>query len=145
MTETSHPMLYKAPVAGKVIYEFDLLKCLSKHFGDNIVRDREPLYTLLSGKTKSNKEYCEVLAYCYRRYSAFANFIDFEYYFGDEGIKLFDRIINKLQNIVREERCNIASYGGKWLMENMGYVYIAFPIDKAPSADSLEGVINIYV
>ena len=143
MKETSPSSLYQTHIAGKVIYEFDLLQYLSKYFGENMVRDRVQLYTLLSGNVP-DKEYCRILAYCYRRYSAFANFIDYEYYFGNQDAKLFKRIVTKLQLLVTEARLYVSGFGGRVLMEDRGYVYVAFNEGSSPNFD-IEGVTSIYV
>lgn len=145
LQRTEPSTLYQSSVQGKVIYRFDIFEYLSKYFGDNIVHaDRERLYTLVSGECTSIKQYCSILAHCYRRYSAFANWIDFEFYFGDEAIPLQKRLVTKMQLLVEEARAYFNGYGGKFLMEDRGYIYVAFPSDKCPTSD-IKGVTDIYV
>lgn len=133
MKETSPSTLYETPIPGRVIVKCDIFAYLSKYFGKSILKVRPHLYTIFSHARVSDKDYCAVLAHCYRRYAAFANLIDEQYYFGDETLSLQQRITDKLVSLVEEARLHFNKYNGKLLMENEGYLYYAFSEGCVPT------------
>lgn len=144
MIETSPSTLYQQPIPGKIIVQIDLLVLLTDTFGEASTADRERLYMVVSGKTDAPKDWCDLMAHFYRRYATFANFIDFIFYFGDESVSLYNRIKYKLQETIERARDYVRSLGGKILMEDHGYVYVAFSAEKAKTLN-VEGVLNVYV
>lgn len=145
MKETSPSTLYETPIPGKVIVRCDIFAYLSKYFGDTMLKDRQRLYTIFSQSKVTDKEYCSILAHCYRRYSSFANLIDDIYYFGDEAIPFAYRVKERLMSLVEEARSHFGAYNGKFVMENEGYLYYCFQAEKVPTEIYKEKGVTVYV
>ena len=142
MPKTLNISLYQKPIAGKTIVKIDLLQCLADIWGDNVLFDRKRVYQLVSGDGISTKDYKRILTSFYKRFAAFANYCDDCYYFGDLSKPLHARFLEPLTQRISTEREIVHSYGGKFLAESEGYMYVAFPKRSQPT--SMKGVCDIY-
>lgn len=120
------------PCAMKV----DLLVALQELWGQSILQARAPVYRMVSG-TCSDSAFQGLLCSHYKRFAAFANFVDERYLFGDSSIPLASRIITPAREAIRaysEKVCRIsAPWRGTRMGEHQDYLYIAFSsLDNIP-------------
>lgn len=119
----------------KTILRVDTLACLKELWGDNILMARQHLYELVSG-TVSDRDFQELITSYYKRYSAFANYVDEKYLFGERTLPLVVRIIQPAREAIQDyEQCLIAisrQAGGKYLGSHQDYAYFAFRTDYFP-------------
>mgnify|MGYP000599325118 CR=1 FL=1 len=59
----------------KVILRVDTLACLKEMWGENILMARQHLYELVAG-TVSDSDFQELITSYYKRYAAFANYVE---------------------------------------------------------------------
>lgn len=113
---------------------------LKSMFGDSILMSREHLYKLVSGPD-SDELFRSLLTSYYKRYYAFANYVDNQYVFEDQSVPLVVRIIQPVRNQIDEcaasakRLCQI--YGGKHLGNDKDYSYFWF--DNTDLLPSIEG------
>lgn len=140
--ECNYPNLYATPIKSteSVIVnsiEIDLLDCLKNKYGNNILDDRDRLYTIVSGScpttvADSKDEYYRVIFKSfYKRYSSFQNAVDLEVYFGRHDIPFIRRFISPIKEYIDDyttkminmiESCST----GKVLMISHYKLYAAF-------------------
>lgn len=122
----------------KGVLRVDTLSCLKEIWGDNILMGRQHLYRLVSGKV-SDAEFQELLVSYYKRYSAFANYVDEKYLFGDTNIPLVTRIIKPAREAIGEYTKTVMRvgriYSGTYLGNHQDFVYLAFTSDLLPEFD----------
>lgn len=108
----------------------DTLTVLRRYFGDNILSSRQHLYTLLSGP-KSDEELRALLTSYYKRYMAFANYVDNQYLFEDQSVPLIQRIIQPIRETLKDYEQTIIKLcvrsKGEYLGNDMDYAYFSFP------------------
>ena len=68
----------------KVILRVDTLACLKEMWGENILMARQHLYELVAG-TVSDSDFQELITSYYKRYAAFANYVDEKYLLGSNS------------------------------------------------------------
>lgn len=141
MIITDNIQLYDAPIKDKVIYKYDILLSLSKLWGTNMLRGREYVWKLVSGDDVPDDIYRKILAHSYKRFSAFANYIDDIYLFGDPTISLHKRIIQDAHKVINERR-ELVVANGKYIGESRGYIYMVYPKGEEPKY--VEGVVKTY-
>ena len=139
MIITENIQLYESPIRDKIIYKYDLLDALSSIWGENIVKGHDYVWKIVSGDVDSDKLYKRIIAHSYRRFSAFANYIDDIYFFGDPTISLHERIISDSKALIDERRKTIIECG-KYIGEDHGYLYLVVPKGSAPAFT--EGVVK---
>lgn len=119
----------------KIILRVDTLSCLKELWGENILMSRLHLYKLVAG-TVTDVEFQGLITSYYRRYSAFANYVDDKYYFGEKSLSLVSRIIDPARDVIRnyEQRVIAISrqYGGEYLGNHQDYAYFAFRNEHLP-------------
>ena len=120
-------ILQKLP--NKIVVRVDTLACLKSLWGANILMARQHLYEMVSG-TVSDEDFRDLITSYYKRYSAFANYVDEKYLFEDQDIPLLVRVINPAREAIKEyEKRIIAitrSHRGEFLGNDKDYVYVAF-------------------
>ena len=137
-----NPILLKN-LPDKDVYKVDALACLQELWGENILMARQHLYELVSGVT-SDEEFQELISSYYKRYAAFANYVDDKYLFGDENVPLIMRIIAPARVLIKENMegiirlCKI--YGGKYLGVHKDYVYVQLSDENPPTIWKCERV-----
>lgn len=121
---------YENGVKDKFIVKVDLLLTLRDLWGDNIMGHRTQLYKILSGTLEDSEAYGELLASFYKRFAAFANYCDGQYFFGDNTQPILMRIVNPALDVVQKyEQDLINRYqggGSKYLVTTHGYAYFSF-------------------
>ena len=103
---------------------------LKNYFGDNILSSRQHLYILLSGPG-SDQELQALLMSYYKRYMAFANYVDNQYLFEDQSKPLIQRIIYPIRCIIQDYEAQIIRQcerrNGEYLGNDRDYAYFKFP------------------
>lgn len=103
----------------KGVYRIDLLVALRKEWGNKITNNRDILYSMVAG-TCNDAELQSRLRFFYLRYPAFANKVSLEYYFGDQGKSLLQRIIQPARAAILDyqnecveaaHKCGLTVYG----------------------------------
>ena len=84
----------------KTVCRVDTLACLKEIWGENILSARQHLYELVSG-TVSDEDFQALITSYYKRYSAFANYVDEKYLFESKDIPLLARIIQPARERIR--------------------------------------------
>lgn len=119
----------------KIVLRVDTLSCLKELWGDNILMARQHLYELVAG-TVSDEGFQRLITSYYKRYSAFANYVDEKYLFGEKGLPLVVRIIQPAREAIKnyEQRLIAISrqYGGEYLGNHQDYSYFAFKTEFLP-------------
>lgn len=122
----------------KVVLRVDTLVGLKEVWGDNILMARQHLYELVAG-TIADTAYQDLIISYYKRYSAFANFVDEKYLFEEKDRPLVARIIEPArQEIKRYSDYAVAVcklYGGQYLGSHQDYAFFAFPSEKLPELE----------
>lgn len=140
--ETNHPKLYAKPVYAKDvtvnIIEIDAQYCLHSILDDRMFNSRDHLYALISGSLEPDMitenslfaSYRRLFISYYKRFKAFTNMVDTEYYFGDKD-NLIPATVKPLQQEVNNY---IKSLNSKFesmkkvsvLMVTHNYMYVGF-------------------
>lgn len=113
----------------KVILRVDTLACLKEMWGENILMARQHLYELVAG-TVSDSDFQELITSYYKRYAAFANYVDEKYLFGEQQLPLVFRIIGPARDCIKqyEERliaqCQMRR--GRYIGSHQDFAYFAF-------------------
>lgn len=131
---TEHPDLLQH-LPDKLVLRVDTLSCLKELWGDNILMARQHLYELVAG-TVSDLDFQELIISYYKRYAAFANYVDEKYLFGEKTQPLVVRIIEPARDVIKdyEQRLIAISrqYGGEYLGSHQDYAYFAFRTEYMP-------------
>ena len=118
------------------ILRVDLLVALQELWGDNIMRAREPLYKLVSGSC-TDSQFQHLLSSNYKRFSAFANFVDERFLFGDQSVPLASRVIAPARAAIeayKQKACRLAGmYHGTKIGEHHDYLYLMFRDGNIPN------------
>lgn len=129
-------LLENLPTAN--VLRVDTLACLKEVWGDNILMARPHIYAMVSGSV-SDARFSELLTSYYKRYSAFANYVDEKFLFEDPNIPLVARIIGPVRRSIRSyEECIIDSckrFGGTYLGNHQDYAYFAFKSNRFPELE----------
>ena len=119
----------------KVILRVDTLSCLKELWGDNILMARQHLYELVAG-TVSDEAFQGLITSYYKRYSAFANYVDEKYLFGEKSLPLVVRIIEPARAAIKEYEQRLIAisrqYGGQYLGNHQDFAYFAFKHTSLP-------------
>lgn len=119
----------------RVVLRVDTLSCLKEMWGDNILMARQHLYELVAG-TVSDSDFQVLITSYYKRYSAFANYVDEKYLFGEKSLPLVVRIIEPARTAIAEYEQRLIAisrqYGGHYLGNHQDYAYFAFKNDYLP-------------
>jgi len=125
-------------IEGRILLKIDMLDSLKELWGPNVMMARDILYKIVSGCVEE-QEYLELLTSYYKRFSAFANYVDYQYMFGEEDTPLLVKIIKP----IREKVCayqlkmeeQILKKGGKVVGVSHDYIYAEFWSKKVPCLD----------
>lgn len=142
MPKTLNVSLYQKPVPNKIIVKVDIVDCLREMWGNGMLIGRNYVYQLVSGDGVDDNQYRDILTSCYTRFAAFANYCDECYYFGNQTLPLHERFLQPAQERIQKEREIVSSYG-RFLAEDHGYIYLAFPAGSDIPED-LRGVVAKY-
>lgn len=119
----------------KIVLRVDTLSCLKELWGDNILMARQHLYELVAG-TVPDVDFQGLITSYYKRYSAFANYVDEKYLFGEKSLPLVVRIIEPARTTIREYEQRLIAisrqYGGEYLGNHQDYAYFSFRTEFLP-------------
>ena len=119
----------------KIILRVDTLACLKELWGDNILMARQHLYELVAG-TVSDADFQGLITSYYKRYAAFANYVDEKYLFGEQSLPLVVRIIEPARTVIHEYEQRVRAisqqYGGQYLGNHQDFAYFAFKSTYLP-------------
>lgn len=122
-------------IKGKNVLRIDTLESLKILWGKNILLSRNHLYRMISGNV-SDEEFQKLLASYYKRYSAFANYCDKEFIFGDRNIPFVVRIIGPCRKRINEYsahyKCLCRSSKGLYLGSHQDYDFFDFGKEQIP-------------
>lgn len=117
------------------LYRVDLLYSLQNLWGENICNSRQHLYEIVAG-TVSDTQLQELLLSYYKRFSAFANYVDTAYLFGDSKVPLLQRVLGPARECISAYQQRVQSicrqYGGEFHGLDMDYAYFSFPGPNFP-------------
>jgi len=120
---------------GDIVLKIDTLKCLKDLWGANILTARQHVYKLVAG-TVSDDEFQQLLVSYYRRYQAFANYVDEKYLFEEKDTPLVVRIIKPVRAAIDayEHRLIVqcSQCGGTYLGNSHDYAYFSFKHENLP-------------
>ncbi len=127
--ELDNPKVYDNPIPNKVILKVDLLELLKDRFDEPCFICRDIMYALFSG---SHGFYdCNQIFYSYyKKFPSFRRIINDAYYYGDDSIPLFERVVlpirEELNKYMYYVITGLKDSGGKYLVSTHDYVYFAF-------------------
>lgn len=121
-------------IKNKVIVKIDCINGLRELLDEAMFMDRDNLYCLVSGSLKPGLEYGELLQSFYKKFVAFANYVDVAHMMMEDDQTLLQCIISPIRsritaykNLVIEE---LKERGGRFVLETHDYIYIAFDESK---------------
>lgn len=125
--EENPDLLETLPETGVV--RIDTLTCLEQLWGANILMSRQHLYELVSGDV-TDEEFRLLISSYYKRFAAFANYVDEKYLFEDESVPLLIRIIKPVREMIDAYSESLIArskqWGGKYLGKHCDYLYFLF-------------------
>lgn len=125
--ETPH-LLSNLPTGN--LMKVDTLVCLQYLWGKEMLADRELLYRVVAG-TVTTEEYQLLICKCYELYTAFTNYVDECYVFGENEIPLIRRIIlparERIDNYATGVIAAARKASGKVVGRHKDYLYILYP------------------
>lgn len=134
---TENPDLLRN-LSDKIILRVDTLACLKNLWGNNILMARQHLYELVAG-TVSDKEFQILITSYYKRYSAFANYVDEKYLFEEKSLPLISRIIGPVRETIQQYEQRVIAiskqYSGTYLGNHQDYAYFSFKTEFLPEFD----------
>ena len=127
------------------IVRVDCLSALEMMWGKEIFRSRPLMITLLTGFGIGEDNYRKLVMSYYRRFKAFADYVDENILFGDPNQSFVTNLIAPIREILnaKEEAVvrELTSLGGKILITGDEYVYAAFKRElPIPNIQGLEVV-----
>lgn len=112
------------------VLRVDTLHALKDLWGMGIVSSREHLYRLVSGEI-SDSDFQELISSYYKRYAAFANYIDAAYLFGNRSESFVTRIILPVRKHLAAHVACVTKqchrHSGTLLGMHEDYLYFSFP------------------
>lgn len=127
--EISTPTIYETPLCGIKIVRLDALECLRPVLGDDCLKARNTVYSIVSG-SGDIQSYRERLANCYKQYPKVTSFINSVYEYGYSDKPLDSQVSVRLMEIVneylREMMQLFDNAGGKYLVSTHLYIYFKF-------------------
>lgn len=136
---TENPALVRQLPSDGVVC-VDTLARLKDLWGANILSSRQHLYRMVSGDV-SDEVFSSLLVSYYKRFSAFANYVDEAYLFEDRNLPLVQRIMGPARAAIREyeaqlkHTCN--TYCGEYLGNHQDYAYFRFRGEIPPAFKEL--------
>lgn len=128
---------------GRNCYRIDLLLALREVWGDLVVSQRSALYSLVSGNC-SDTTLQQICKYFFARSTAFSNYADYAYYFGDQDVPYICRLIQPIRQIIQQEyeraRCDAVAAGCAPLGMDHDYLYVVAPAGLEITAEGWEPV-----
>lgn len=129
--EVDCPKVYDKPIPNKVIMRVDALEILHDRFDDSCFICRDILYALFSGSKGFYN--CEDIFYSYyKKFASFRRVINDAYYYGNDSIPLFDRVVYPIRSELDKHKLEISDQlknsGGKFLLNTHDYIYYAYPV-----------------
>lgn len=111
------------------LYVIDALQCMKTIWGDDILNNRELLYTVVSGNADLNiykekfKELCDTNA-------SFYNYVLSETLFGNKSVSLLERLFTQVRQKIDSYMSSIEGFtkdnSGKLVMIDKDYMYLTF-------------------
>lgn len=140
--EITTPAIYDSPlpIADTVIYKVDTLQCLRKQLGELCTRNRDAMYSIISG-AGDEAIYRARLATFYKTYPDFTKLVNFVYEHGDSAIPLTEQVPKYMKSLIdlysKHVSETLYGAGGKYLITTHLYMYFKFV--KGATMPELEG------
>lgn len=129
--ELDCPKVYDKPIQNKIILRVDILDKLHDRFDAPCFAYREIIYALFSG-SKGYYDCNDIFYSYYRKFASFRKIVNEAYYYGDDRIPLFERVVMPIRDELNKHTAQtiklLHDNGGKYLTSTHDYVYFAFPI-----------------
>lgn len=143
--ECEDPLVYEKyadMLQDRVIIKVDALNSLKVMLDKGMFIDRDSLYCLVSGSVESNMDYSLLLESYYKKFVAFANYIDASIMFEDSERNLLQNIMIPIRNTIESYKVDMKSIiseaGGKLVLDTHDYLYFAFKADEYTPIDGVE-------
>lgn len=127
--EIDCPTVYEKPVPDKIILKVDILELLRDRLDDQCFDCRKLLYCIFSGG-KGYYDCNEVFLSYYRKFASFRKLVNDAYYYGDETVPLFERVVKPIREELNDHTATmqdiLKNAGGKYLIATHDQLYYAF-------------------